>query len=185
MNESMRIYVERRDLLRDRFVAILAHDLRTPLNVILMSVEALIRVDALGPTEREMTARILRSGERMQRMIESVTDFARGHLGGGIPVVQHANDMGVICRLVGDEFRAGHPEIRSSSTVAATFVGRGSRSSSARELAQQCRALWRRRRRALREGMSGSSERVHVGNERRTGDSHGAGAQAVCSIRTR
>lgn len=110
VNESMRVYAQRRDLVRERFIAILAHDLRSPLNAITMSVEAMTENGALPAPSVSLAARITRAAQRMARMIDSVTEFARGHLGGGIPATVLPEDMARMCQAAADELRAGFPQ---------------------------------------------------------------------------
>lgn len=77
---------ERRDAeLREQFIAVLGHDLRSPLTAIGAGGRALARG---GLDERN--AQILRlmqaSVSRMAGLIDNLLDFARGRLGGGIPL---------------------------------------------------------------------------------------------------
>lgn len=96
--------------LRDQFIAVLGHDLRGPLQAILMSAESLqsAPLDARGTRGVE---RILRSTDRMAHLIDDVLDFARGQLGGGIPVSHHDDgDLAEALRQVLSETAASHPE---------------------------------------------------------------------------
>jgi len=71
--------------LRDQFMAVLGHDLRNPLNAISSAVQLL----ELLPHDHEaddILSMIRRSVGRMAGLISNVLDFARGRLGGGIPV---------------------------------------------------------------------------------------------------
>jgi signal transduction histidine kinase len=73
--------------LREQFIAVLGHDLRTPLSSIAAGAQALEKMPLSGQAST-IVARIRRSGDRMARLIENILDFARGRLGGGIPVVK-------------------------------------------------------------------------------------------------
>jgi signal transduction histidine kinase len=108
VNASMGSYAARRDAMRERFVAILAHDLRTPLGSVLLSAEALQRSPDDDRTA-DLVRRIIGSGQRMQRMIDSVVDFAQGHLGGGLRIVPVPGDMAAICHATADEYRSANP----------------------------------------------------------------------------
>jgi two-component system, sensor histidine kinase and response regulator len=92
---------------RERFIGILAHDLRNPLAAIHMAAEFL----ATAPERSQvpMAARIKRSADRMRRMIDDVLDFARGRLAGGIPVATRLCDIGAVCQQVVDELRDAYP----------------------------------------------------------------------------
>jgi PAS domain S-box-containing protein len=84
---------------RDRFIGILGHDLRNPLSAIMTSAELLTDGGLRGVFARAVE-RIQRSTERMNSMIGDVLDFARGRLGGGIPIERESCNLG---RIAGDE----------------------------------------------------------------------------------
>jgi signal transduction histidine kinase len=107
---AVRRYTERREHLRDRFIGILGHDLRDPLNAASMATFHLLSSSTLAPPERSRVSVIERAVLRMQRMVADVLDFARGHLAGGIPVTVKAGDLGEICRAATDETRGAHPQ---------------------------------------------------------------------------
>lgn len=72
-------------VLRDQFIAVLGHDLRSPLQAASMATEML----ELEPhTERGgmLLRRVRESITRIDGLVKDVLDFARGRLGGGIPV---------------------------------------------------------------------------------------------------
>jgi PAS domain S-box-containing protein len=94
---------------RERFMSIVSHDLRNPLNAILLSATALLRSDDLGERHVRGVRRIVTSAERMKRMISDLLDFARGRLGGGIPITLRTFDLGMLCREVVEELEAGRP----------------------------------------------------------------------------
>ena len=85
---------ERTETLRlnEMFVAILGHDLRTPLNTMLTSAEVLLRAPG-DPAAQGAPARILSSGRRMQTLIENVLDLARARLAGGIALKREQVDL--------------------------------------------------------------------------------------------
>jgi signal transduction histidine kinase len=107
---ATRRYIEHRDLVRDRFISILGHDLRNPLNAASMATTLLMRSGTLSPDERNRLQIIGRAHERMAAMVGDVLDFARGHFGGGIPVTPTIADLAEICRSVAEEVRNAHPE---------------------------------------------------------------------------
>jgi PAS domain S-box-containing protein len=94
---------------RERFLGIVSHDLRNPLNAILLSAYALLRSDDLGERHVRGVRRIVTSAERMKRMISDLLDFARGRLGGGIPISPRTVDLGALCREVVEELEIGQP----------------------------------------------------------------------------
>jgi signal transduction histidine kinase len=110
IDEAMQRYASRREEIRERFVAILGHDLRDPLSTVVISAKILADDASLRTEHRVIASRIVRACNRMQRMIDDVLDFARGHLGTGIPVNPTLDDMGEICRAAADEISGANPE---------------------------------------------------------------------------
>lgn len=109
VNEAIKRYANARDHVRERFIGILGHDLRDPLTAVMMSATLL---SAMIPTEdkqAQLVAKISRSAERIERMIDDVLDFARGRLSGRIPITPTLVDLGDVCRAVVDEARALSP----------------------------------------------------------------------------
>lgn len=91
---------------RDRFIGILGHDLRNPLAAIVAGIDAL--GDLSEPYTRTLV-RLARSAHRIEVIIQDLLDFARGRLGGGIPVTPRAADMRQICTEVVEEIKQAHP----------------------------------------------------------------------------
>ncbi|RKH14226.1 PAS domain-containing sensor histidine kinase [Corallococcus sp. CA047B] len=94
----------------ERFIAIVSHDLRNPLNAIQLSVTKLLHGDALPERDRKAVSRIARSGERMARMISELLDFTRSRLGGGIPIERVPGDLRGVVRQAVDELEAAWPD---------------------------------------------------------------------------
>jgi signal transduction histidine kinase len=92
---------------RERFLGIVSHDLRNPLNAISLSASVLLREEELPVRARKMAGRISQSAERMGRMIGDLLDFTRGRLGGGIPLARRPGDLRLICRPVLEELGMG------------------------------------------------------------------------------
>ncbi len=102
---------------REHFIAVLGHDLRNPVNTILLSME-LLTGHGLPEQAMRTIARAARSGARIEAMIRDMLDFARGRLGHGIPIVRRPCDLWQISRDEIDELRQAHPDrtIRCEST---------------------------------------------------------------------
>lgn len=71
-------------MLREQFVAVLSHDVRTPLSTILNGIDILGQV--VDPSTLPLLETMRRSGKRISALIDDVSDFARGRMGGGIPL---------------------------------------------------------------------------------------------------
>jgi signal transduction histidine kinase len=73
--------------LREQFIAVLGHDLRNPLNAIFGGAE-LLSMMPLNEKAKRVVSLIQRSADRMAGLIGDVMDFARGRLGGGLPMTR-------------------------------------------------------------------------------------------------
>ena len=69
--------------LREQFIAVLGHDLRTPLGSILLGAD-LLQFEELTPRAAGGGERMKRSALRMAGLVDDVLDFTRGRMGGGI-----------------------------------------------------------------------------------------------------
>lgn len=102
----------RNDDFRETFLGILGHDLRNPLNTILMTAH-LLQAHHNAPHEiRSIVERVTRSGIRMQRMIEQLLDLTRARLASGIPIELSSEeiDLAPLVTKIADEVRAAHPQ---------------------------------------------------------------------------
>jgi signal transduction histidine kinase len=98
------------DAFRDQILAIVGHDLRNPLGAIMMSAALLAKRGALGGWQHKTISRVRSSAARMHRIIDDLLGYTRTRLGGGIPIVRCAADLGELARRVVDELVAFHPE---------------------------------------------------------------------------
>lgn len=96
--------------LREQFIAILGHDLRNPLAAIGSAARIALRQPHDEKTAA-MFASIDGSVERMAKLIDSIMDFARARLGGGIPVdLKRIDNPQEGFERVVDEIRVAHPD---------------------------------------------------------------------------
>jgi signal transduction histidine kinase len=93
----------------EMFTGILAHDLRNPLSAAIFAARV---ASDRNQNERLVNplSRILRSGERMTRMIDQLLDVTRIRLQGGMPVVPEPASLGLILQQVIDELQTTHPD---------------------------------------------------------------------------
>jgi signal transduction histidine kinase len=73
---------------KETFLAILGHDLRTPLGAIRTSAVFMLETGELEEPYRPLTTRIADSARRSVTMVGDLLDFTRSHLGGGIPIAR-------------------------------------------------------------------------------------------------
>ena len=95
---------------KETFLAILGHDLRTPLGAIYTSAEFLLETADLEESEQSLVARISGSATRSVAMVGDLLDFTRSRLGDGIPIARAETELGKVVRDVVDEIAAAHPE---------------------------------------------------------------------------
>ncbi len=95
---------------RERFIGILGHALRNPLNAILLSARDLRR-RGLPATQQQTAHRIEASARRMGTMISDILDLTRARLSGaGIPLQLGSVHLPTVCRQVVEELTAVYPE---------------------------------------------------------------------------
>ncbi|MEP7246326.1 MAG: GAF domain-containing sensor histidine kinase [Gammaproteobacteria bacterium] len=98
--------------LREQFIAVLGHDLRNPLSSVTAGAYALSRLPS-GGDSKKIIDRIRRSADRMAKLVDNILDFARGRLGGGIPIVRNTETMlAESLTHVVAELTAVHPDQR-------------------------------------------------------------------------
>lgn len=102
--------LDERGKFRDRLIGIVSHDLRNPLNTILLGASILLGSDEMSPYSMKTLARMQSAAERAERMISDILDYTQAHLGGGIRVSRKIEDVGLIFRQVLDEIEISHPE---------------------------------------------------------------------------
>src|SRR5215210_68246 len=98
--ESVESFNQNVEEAKETFLAILGHDLRTPLGAIRTSAEFMLEANELKDPHRTLVARIADSARRSVTMVGDLLDFTRSRLGGGIPVVRSETEMGAVVRDV-------------------------------------------------------------------------------------
>jgi signal transduction histidine kinase len=115
--ESTSRYAAELALSRDTFMAILAHDLRSPLNAIRM-ISHLMETTAATEAARKQAGQIQRSAREMGDMIRDLLEYTRTRLGKGIPVQPAPCSIAAICREALAEVQSGQPGRRFELEVA-------------------------------------------------------------------
>lgn len=94
---------------REQFIALLGHDLRTPLASIQAASDLLVRRSNERGTQ-QLAEHVRAASQRASRMVDDMLDFARGQLGNGIPLNwTAAADLHLTLQQVVNELRAAHP----------------------------------------------------------------------------
>jgi signal transduction histidine kinase len=108
--ESVSRYTLDLDTSKEMFLAMLGHDLRSPLGAIIMSSHFMLETGDLQEPHLSLTQRIASSADRMQKMIGDLLDFTRSRLGGGIPIDRAEMSIDKAVHDVVEEITAAHPD---------------------------------------------------------------------------
>jgi signal transduction histidine kinase len=92
----------------ERFVGILAHDIRSPLNLINLAAEHLL-VEGLAEKARsDDISRIFRGVRRIDRLANDLAILVRHRANQPVPLTKVNSDLGVICEEALEEVKASH-----------------------------------------------------------------------------
>lgn len=120
--EAVRYFSLGMDRSREIFLGILGHDLRNPLNAILLSAESFAEISS--GEGAEFASQVKSSAQAMGRLLADFTDFTASRLGAGIPVVFAPADLGAVCREVVDECSASFPGSKLILDLRGDLVGK-------------------------------------------------------------
>ncbi|MDO8431868.1 MAG: HAMP domain-containing sensor histidine kinase [Candidatus Binatus sp.] len=107
--EAVPYYEERETHFRDRFLGILGHDLRGPLNAITVGA-SLLATNGLNERQLGTVSRISNSARRLNRMVSDLLDFSRGRLGSPMPIAATAANLGQLVSEVVNEVQTANPQ---------------------------------------------------------------------------
>lgn len=110
--ESIAAYGTAVEATRKMVLAVLGHDLRSPLGAILMAGGLIQRQAGLDEKGKVLATQVCASAHRANVMINDLLDLARCNLGTGIPVDLRKMDLNPICKAVIDELRTAFPHAR-------------------------------------------------------------------------
>jgi signal transduction histidine kinase len=108
--ESVTRFTEDLDESKEMFLAILGHDLRTPIGAVMTSARFMLDTHELAEPHLTLTSRIVNASMRMNHMVGALLDFTRSRLGAGIPITLAPMNMGKVVHDVVDEISAAHPD---------------------------------------------------------------------------
>jgi signal transduction histidine kinase len=93
---------------RERFIAMLAHDLRQPLSTVAMGCQVLTGL-GLPDAAAKIVDKQLRAARRMQRMVTDLLDSTRHRPESGMPIEKSLIDLADVARKSLDEMRSAYP----------------------------------------------------------------------------
>jgi signal transduction histidine kinase len=95
--------------LQERLMAVVGHDLRTPLSAITLATRVLFR-QGLGPEASVTVGRIATSAARMAAIVRDLVDVARIRSGQGLSLERRRVDVAPVCERVVRELADLHPD---------------------------------------------------------------------------
>jgi signal transduction histidine kinase len=107
--ESITRYTDEIGESKERFLAILGHDLRTPLGAITTATTFMLDTGELGEPHLTLVTRMASSARRMNQMVTDLLDFARTRFGDSIPIVRADMDVRKLVHDVVTEVAAAQP----------------------------------------------------------------------------
>ena len=123
LTKAVNCYTNRLNESRDMFLAILSHDLRSPLNAISMSAELLPQTSKLDTEATGFASKISTSAKVMARMISDLLDYTRTRLGAGMPIERATMDLSVVCKDVVDEALLANPALKLRLASSGDTIG--------------------------------------------------------------
>ncbi|MGZ5200973.1 MAG: ATP-binding protein [Telluria sp.] len=121
--ESMVRYAQMLREAQHLFLAILGHDVRSPLGAISMGAQVLLQDQTLPSKVLKVALRIFNSSKRMDAIVRDLLDFSTSHLGDGIPVDPSTVDLLEICHGVVEEANTFHPDRKIELLIEGDLTG--------------------------------------------------------------
>jgi signal transduction histidine kinase len=110
--ESISTYAREVRQSRDRFLAILGHDLRTPIGAIMTSTRFMLDLGDLRDPYLTLVSQMESSARRMNRLVGDLLELTRTRMGDSIPISRATVDMANLVQEVVDEVSASYPTHR-------------------------------------------------------------------------
>lgn len=120
--ESIGHFSAQVDQARNLLLGMLSHDMRSPLQTVQMTALYLGQLKA-GSDVSDAATRLIRSGARLQALVDDIVDFNRTNLGLGISIVPSQLDLGAICAQELEQLRVAYPESRLQLNVVGDCQG--------------------------------------------------------------
>lgn len=125
--ESAITYSKHASIVKDTFLAILGHDLRSPLGTMTMAGDYLTQSSVGTDITLQIGLRVKRSAATMTAMVNDLLEYARSQLSGQMPIARDHIDVREICQAALNDASATHPdcpfELESSGHLDGYFDG--------------------------------------------------------------
>ena len=106
--ELVRRYATTSEVLNDRFVGALTHEIRNPLNTIALSADALDQ-PSLEERQRNNVARIKKNVKSIGRMADDLAILVRSRMSVGLPLSRESADLGSIIEETLEAVQLSYP----------------------------------------------------------------------------
>lgn len=121
--ESTARYTEQTARTRDTFLAILSHDLRTPLAAMSMAGDYLTAPNVGTQQTATVGGQIKKSAAVMSSMVSDLLEYARTQLGHGIPIARDETDIDDVLTSAIGEVEMAYPHCRFELKTSGNLVG--------------------------------------------------------------
>ena len=109
--ESVANFSARVDQARNLLLGMLSHDMRSPLQALQMTARHLGKMNA-GEVVSKAAGRLIRSGARLQALLDDLVDFSRTNLGLGLSIVPAPVDLGALCVQEVEQLGVAFPNVQ-------------------------------------------------------------------------
>jgi signal transduction histidine kinase len=142
--ESIASYSERVAHSRDTFLAVLGHDLRSPLSAVTSALQLLGDSRSQDQQKNRALQIAKRSAASMRQMIIDLLEYTRTRLGQGIEIVAEVGDLAGLCRDVVEEVdgKFGSSICCAHSRAAHRTVRRGANATGTHQPLKQRSSIW-------------------------------------------
>lgn len=117
--ESVNFFTKEVNHSKDLFVGILGHDLRSPVQSVLLSAELMLHAGSLSERQKMLTKGVLESADRIGTLIDNLLDVTRARFGSGLTIARIAMDFGFVGYQIIGEMQVVHP----NRTILPQFAG--------------------------------------------------------------
>lgn len=121
--EAAVAYSDRLNETREMFIAILGHDLRSPLAATFTAGSYLSRPGAFDDQVSQIGVRIKRSAASMNSMVNDLLALARTQLGNGIQIQRRHCDLLDMCQWAIEDANASHPRAEFKLHALGELIG--------------------------------------------------------------
>ena len=121
--ESIKLFSMQVDQSRNLLLGMLGHDMRNPLNAIVMTASNLASLSA-GQDISEAAMVLIRSGASIKALLDDLVDFNRTKLGLGLNIALREIDLGKLFTDEINQHRAVHPQSRLELRLEGDITGR-------------------------------------------------------------